>query len=187
MAVSSAAVSRSSRWRRGKAPLHGSGSQVTPQLALTADHLHDFALMRQPSGKVERRTRFDDQAFTGAGRFRAAGDSAFNGNHPSAAVRKRVARSDPINRVDQPEVRSIDENRRGIDDSREFGRIGLATRDPRRGVDILKWIEAIPFSETKGYVQRVIENSVVYDSLRPSAQQQSAVHVSRYLGKSRPG
>ncbi len=57
--------------------------------------------------------------------------------------------------------------------------------DPRGRVDVLKWIEAIPFSETKAYVQRVIENSVVYDSMRP--QQQTAFHVSRYLGKSRPG
>jgi hypothetical protein len=35
-------------------------------------------------------------------------------------------------------------------------------------------------------VQRVIENSVVYDSMRSSQQQQTAVHVSRYLGKNRP-
>jgi hypothetical protein len=33
----------------------------------------------------------------------------------------------------------------------------------------------------------VIENSVVYDSMRPSSQQQAAFHVSRYLGKDRPG
>ena len=33
----------------------------------------------------------------------------------------------------------------------------------------------------------VIENSVVYDSMRPAAQQRSAFHVSRYLGKNRPG
>ena len=59
--------------------------------------------------------------------------------------------------------------------------------DPRGGVDVLKWIEAIPFTETRGYVQRVIENSVVYDSMRPSSQQQTALHVSRYLGKNRPG
>ena len=57
--------------------------------------------------------------------------------------------------------------------------------DPRGRVDVLKWIEAIPYTETKAYVQRVIENSVVYDSMRP--QQQTAFHVSRYLGKSRPG
>ena len=59
--------------------------------------------------------------------------------------------------------------------------------DPRGSTDVIRWIEAIPFSETKGYVQRVIENSVVYDSLSPARGQQSALHVSRYLGKSRPG
>jgi soluble lytic murein transglycosylase len=59
--------------------------------------------------------------------------------------------------------------------------------DPRGNVDVLKWIEAIPYVETKAYVQRVIENSVVYDSMRPSSQQQAAFHVSRYLGKDRPG
>jgi soluble lytic murein transglycosylase len=59
--------------------------------------------------------------------------------------------------------------------------------DPRGQVDVLKWIEAIPYIETKAYVQRVIENSVVYDSLRSGSPQQTAMHVSRYLGKSRPG
>jgi soluble lytic murein transglycosylase len=59
--------------------------------------------------------------------------------------------------------------------------------DPRGQVDVLKWIEAIPYTETKAYVQRVIENSVVYDSMRSSQPQQAAFHVSRYLGKSRPG
>jgi soluble lytic murein transglycosylase len=58
--------------------------------------------------------------------------------------------------------------------------------DPRN-TDVLRWIERIPFMETRGYVQRVIENSVVYDSMRPSQQPESAMHVSRYLGKSRPG
>ena len=58
--------------------------------------------------------------------------------------------------------------------------------DPRSQVDMLKWIEAIPYSETRAYVQRVIENSVVYDSLRSTQSQQTAVHVSRYLGKNRP-
>jgi len=59
--------------------------------------------------------------------------------------------------------------------------------DPRRQVDVIKWIEAIPYSETRAYVQRVIENSVVYDSMRPAQPQQTAIHVSRYLGKNRPG
>jgi soluble lytic murein transglycosylase len=58
--------------------------------------------------------------------------------------------------------------------------------DPRGRVDVLKWIEAIPYTETKGYVQRVIENSVVYDSMRQGQQRQAALHVSRYLGKDRP-
>jgi soluble lytic murein transglycosylase len=58
--------------------------------------------------------------------------------------------------------------------------------DPRSQVDMLKWIEAIPYVETKAYVQRVIENSVVYDSMRGAGQTQTALHVSRYLGKDRP-
>jgi len=69
------------------------------------------------------------------------------------------------------------------------GNVGKWVRqygDPRSQVDMLKWIEAIPYSETRAYVQRVIENSVVYDSLRSNSQQQTAVHVSRYLGKNRP-
>jgi soluble lytic murein transglycosylase len=63
---------------------------------------------------------------------------------------------------------------------REYG-------DPRSQVDMVKWIEAIPYSETRAYVQRVIENSVVYDSMRSAQPQQTAIHVSRYLGKSQPG
>ncbi|HEY0164175.1 MAG TPA: lytic transglycosylase domain-containing protein, partial [Sphingomicrobium sp.] len=58
--------------------------------------------------------------------------------------------------------------------------------DPRH-TDVLRWIERIPFMETRGYVQRVIENSVVYDSMRPTQAPQSAMHVSHYLGKNRPG
>jgi soluble lytic murein transglycosylase len=59
--------------------------------------------------------------------------------------------------------------------------------DPRGRVDVVAWIEAIPYDETRGYVQRVIENSVVYDSLRGAQTQRTALHVSRYLGKDRPG
>lgn len=58
--------------------------------------------------------------------------------------------------------------------------------DPRGRTDVLTWIERIPFSETKAYVQRVIENSVVYDRMNPANPQQT-VHVSRFLGKSAPG
>ncbi len=70
------------------------------------------------------------------------------------------------------------------------GNVGKWVRrygDPRGQVDVLKWIEAIPYVETRAYVQRVIENSVVYDSMRGNAPQRSAMHVSRYLGKSGPG
>jgi soluble lytic murein transglycosylase len=70
------------------------------------------------------------------------------------------------------------------------GNVGKWVRnygDPRGQVDMLKWIEAIPYTETKAYVQRVIENSVVYDSMRSSTPPQTAMHVSRYLGKSGPG
>jgi len=39
--------------------------------------------------------------------------------------------------------------------------------DPRRGGDLLDWIEQIPFAETRNYVQRVIENLAVYRALDP--------------------
>ena len=60
--------------------------------------------------------------------------------------------------------------------------------DPRSTGDIVGWIERIPFEETRGYVQRVLENSVVYDRLNPSLTAPQPVHISTYLGKSsRPG
>jgi soluble lytic murein transglycosylase len=63
-----------------------------------------------------------------------------------------------------------------------------ANGDPRQpGVDVIRWIEDIPFTETRGYVQRVLENSVVYDRLNPSPIPAGPVHLSQYLGKSRPG
>lgn len=57
--------------------------------------------------------------------------------------------------------------------------------DPRRSdVDVLRWIEQIPFMETRGYVQRVLENSVVYDHMNATTRNAS---LSQFLGKSRPG
>lgn len=42
--------------------------------------------------------------------------------------------------------------------------------DPRTGaVDMIDWIELIPFNETRNYVQRVIENIVLYGTRRGSA------------------
>ena len=64
-----------------------------------------------------------------------------------------------------------------------------ANGDPRTGsIDILQWIEAIPIAETRGYVQRVLENAVVYDLIDPSkARVRSATPLSAYLGKRTPG
>ncbi len=43
----------------------------------------------------------------------------------------------------------------------------LANGDPRgAGVDPIDWIELIPFNETRNYVQRVIENEVIYRAKR---------------------
>ncbi len=60
-----------------------------------------------------------------------------------------------------------------------------ANGDPRApDVDVIDWIERIPFSETRIYVWRVLENSVMYDLLDRSASQPPAKHrLSAYLGK----
>lgn len=58
--------------------------------------------------------------------------------------------------------------------------------DPRApGADVVAWIEDIPFSETRGYVQRVLENTVVYDRMNPRAT--SPRQLSHFLGKARLG
>ena len=61
--------------------------------------------------------------------------------------------------------------------------------DPRMpGTDVVDWIERIPISETRGYVQHVLENAVVYDNLNPStAVMPRQNRLSAYLGKSNPG
>lgn len=64
-----------------------------------------------------------------------------------------------------------------------------ANGDPRDpNVDVVDWIEAIPFSETRTYVWRVLENAVVYDVLNPAGARMPATNrLSAYLGKRRPG
>lgn len=65
-----------------------------------------------------------------------------------------------------------------------------ANGDPRlAGGDILRWIESIPFYETKNYVHRVLENAVVYDALQAQQRGTSLPHrpLSRYLGKNSAG
>ncbi|MFS0736316.1 transglycosylase SLT domain-containing protein [Sphingomonas sp. 1P06PA] len=64
-----------------------------------------------------------------------------------------------------------------------------ANGDPRLpGVDVLDWIEAIPLSETRGYVQRVLENAVVYDQLNPQGPRMTTRNrLSSYLGRQTAG
>jgi soluble lytic murein transglycosylase len=64
-----------------------------------------------------------------------------------------------------------------------------ANGDPRLpDVDVVDWIEAIPFTETRGYVQKVLENAVVYDLLNPArARGMMRNRLSAYLGKVKPG
>jgi soluble lytic murein transglycosylase len=64
-----------------------------------------------------------------------------------------------------------------------------ANGDPRTsGVDMINWIEAIPIFETKNYVQRVLENAVVYDLMNPDkARSRGPANLSWYLGKNTPG
>jgi soluble lytic murein transglycosylase len=61
--------------------------------------------------------------------------------------------------------------------------------DPRQpSVDIVQWIEDIPIFETRNYVQRVLENAVIYDLMSPAqGSSASSAPLSRYLGKSMPG
>jgi len=60
-----------------------------------------------------------------------------------------------------------------------------ANGDPRLpGVDMVDWIEAIPFTETRTYVQKVLENAVVYDLFNPGrARTPEKDRLSYYLGK----
>lgn len=62
----------------------------------------------------------------------------------------------------------------------------LATNgDPRApGRDVIEWIEDIPFKETRDYVQRVLENAVIYDQINPGGRRRG---LSEFLGKSTPG
>ena len=61
-----------------------------------------------------------------------------------------------------------------------------ANGDPRTGaVDWVEWIERIPISETRNYVQRVLENAVVYETMNPDkARYRGATPLSYFLGRS---
>ncbi|MBW8752550.1 MAG: lytic transglycosylase domain-containing protein [Sphingomonadales bacterium] len=61
--------------------------------------------------------------------------------------------------------------------------------DPRTGaVDWIDWIEKIPISETRNYIQRVLENAVVYEAMNPTrARFTGRDPLSHFLGKRNPG
>ena len=63
-----------------------------------------------------------------------------------------------------------------------------ANGDPRTSaVNMVDWIEEIPFFETRNYVQRVLENAVVYDLLNPDrARSPQGNRLSYYLGEPQP-
>lgn len=64
-----------------------------------------------------------------------------------------------------------------------------ANGDPRLpGTDVVDWVELITLSETRTYVQRVLENAVVYDLLNPgNSNMPTTNRLSAYLGKREPG
>ncbi len=64
-----------------------------------------------------------------------------------------------------------------------------ANGDPRSGsVDWIDWIERIPLSETRGYVQHVLENAVVYEAMNPDKARMGGPNpLSRFIGKRTPG
>ena len=64
-----------------------------------------------------------------------------------------------------------------------------ANGDPRQGgIDWVEWVERIPIYETRNYVQRVLENAVVYEAMNPDkARNRGANPLSLFLGKRRPG
>jgi soluble lytic murein transglycosylase len=65
-----------------------------------------------------------------------------------------------------------------------------ANGDPRLpGADMLRWVEQIPLFETRNYVQRVLENAVVYEAMNPERARfrGTTTPLSKYLGKQTPG
>jgi soluble lytic murein transglycosylase len=62
-----------------------------------------------------------------------------------------------------------------------------ANGDPRDGkVDVLDWVEQIPFGETRNYVERVIENMEVYKNRLAGRDMPLAVMADLYAPASAP-
>jgi soluble lytic murein transglycosylase len=64
-----------------------------------------------------------------------------------------------------------------------------ANGDPRTGgIAWVDWLERIPISETRNYVQRVLENAVVYEAMNPDKASYTGTNpMSHFLGKPSPG
>ncbi len=64
-----------------------------------------------------------------------------------------------------------------------------ANGDPRTGqIEWVDWIERIPISETRGYVEHVLENAVVYETINPDRASYGGPNpMSHFLGKQTPG
>ncbi|WP_226016655.1 lytic transglycosylase domain-containing protein [Novosphingobium sp. FKTRR1] len=64
-----------------------------------------------------------------------------------------------------------------------------ANGDPREGnIDWVDWVERIPLSETRNYVERVLENAVVYEAMNPErASYRGPDPMSHFIGKRTPG
>ena len=64
-----------------------------------------------------------------------------------------------------------------------------ANGDPRIGqIEWVDWIERIPISETRGYVEHVLENAVVYETINPDRASYGGPNpMSHFLGKQTPG
>jgi soluble lytic murein transglycosylase len=64
-----------------------------------------------------------------------------------------------------------------------------ANGDPRTGqVEWVDWIEHIPISETRAYVEHVLENAVVYETMNPAKASYGGPNpMSHFLGKQTPG
>lgn len=64
-----------------------------------------------------------------------------------------------------------------------------ANGDPRTGsIDWIDWIEQIPIYETKNYIQRVLENAVVYETIYPAkSPYKGQTPLSHLMGKRKPG
>ena len=64
-----------------------------------------------------------------------------------------------------------------------------ANGDPRTGqIEWVDWIERIPISETRAYVEHVLENAVVYETMNPAKASYGGPNpMSHFLGKQTPG